>query len=57
MEVFREEKSVRSVCAGSKSVSDDFLFYGRNTEINNGQDYHKSTSCIILNINNRKYCI
>ena len=31
-----------------------FLFYGRNTEINNGPDYHlytgsKSTSCIILN--------
>ena len=32
MEVFREEKSVKRVHAGSKSVSDrQFLLYGRNT--------------------------
>ena len=42
MEVYREEKSVRRVRAGSKSsrFQTDFLFYGRNIEINNGQDYH-----------------
>ena len=28
----------------------DFLFYGRNTEINNGQDYHLYKQQVILTI-------
>ena len=40
MEVFRGEKSVVVFILVQSRFLTDFLFYGRNTKINNIQDYH-----------------